>query len=377
MLSYYIKYKINGVNMNSIYDELKNSLGEYSDILKVIDNKRKSTKYVKELLDKLDLPEADLTLEALNEKASYRMNHILFTFSLGILLAKFLELDQLITKEYSKYFKDEKNVFYKVWLMLSLYHDFGYFIQNKYKDCSKFDLIEVENNIFSFNSEKIQAMKLFGLPENEVMTRYDKKIYEKYYECYYKKNNEIEPVEHGIIGGYILFDEIIKNNQNVETKKRVNVKRGLEINENKVNDELIYQDICYRIMEHNIWAIDKTKDYFASFIIPELKPIFIENFNIIDSKEPLLMLLSLTDTIEYIKKLSATGLDNPNAQNRPTTLAKKILINISKNMIIIDVNGVVKIDGYNKWKDSIENINSWVDVYSIYENGQLVINSKV
>ena len=46
-------------------------------------------------------------------------------------------------------------------------------------------------------------------------------------------------------------------------------------------------------------------------------------------------------------------------------------------MIIIDVNGVVKIDGYNKWKDSIENINSWVDVYSIYENGQLVINSKV
>ena len=88
------------------------------------------------------------------------------------------------------------------------------------------------------------------------------------------------------------------------------------------------------------------------------------------------MLLSLTDTIEYIKKMSTTGLDNSNAQNRPTTIAKKLQIEIEANRIAIQYGSDVKrIDGFSTWINNILSLRDWLSV-NTYESGNSIIIEK-
>ena len=72
--------------------------------------------------------------------------------------------------------------------------------------------------------------------------------------------------DHGILGGYVLFDRLYSSEVKPISLKK-NLMRniydlesphdGLEYHLERIP---LYQDICYRIMEHNIW---KNKDNFA------------------------------------------------------------------------------------------------------------------
>lgn len=365
--------------MVSLIDSLRETLDDYDygDVLKIIDRKEDSARYVRKLLDDMDLPEKRMTLQDLTSKLSIRMNHVLFTFSLGLILAKFTSLDTLIKEEYSRYFTRKRDVFLKVWLMTSLYHDYGYFIQNKYAKCEFLKDFKLENDIFEFGIEEKQAMKLFGLSADEIHNpRYSENVFSSYYHCYYLKGNVDEPIEHGISGGYALFDEIMKNNSNKEVSQKKNIKQAMGISKNDAKNNYYYQDMCFRIMEHNIWTINPEDSFFKEFAIKELEPIYRGNYKKIDVSEPLLMLLSLTDTIEYIKRMSTTGLDNSNAQNRPTTIAKKLNIEIETNRITIQYGSDVKrIDGFPRWKENIISLRDWLSV-NTYEGGNSIIIEK-
>lgn len=68
--------------MVSLIDSLRETLEDYDygDVLKIIDRKEDSARYVRKLLDDMDLPEKRMTLQYLTSKLSIRMNHVLFTF---------------------------------------------------------------------------------------------------------------------------------------------------------------------------------------------------------------------------------------------------------------------------------------------------------
>lgn len=365
--------------MNNLLNEIeialkKNNLDSFLD---VIDNREKSAKYIKTLLkEEMDLPDKVISIENLKTKFGDRANHILYTFALGILLSDFDGLKYKIEQSYAKYFVDKNNVFFKTWLITSLYHDYGYFLFNIYNSIASLEDFKVRNVIFDYKEEEKDAMKLFGLISDlQEKSRYSKQIYEYYFEGIVLKRDTDEPFEHGIAGGYVLFDDLISYSTKKDVKSRKEIKKAMGVRCNDVNNDSFYQNVCYRIMEHNIWKIKYKDSFFDSFNKTMLKDIVNNNFIKISNNEPLLFLLSLVDTIEFVKRMSTTSLDNLTSQSRPTTLSKKILIDVGQNEIILDINAVKNIVGFDKWKNGIVGIDDWVKVNVNYNEGIITIKT--
>ena len=159
-----------------------------------------------------------------------------------------------------------------------------------------------------------------------------------------------------------MFDHILEYNSLNKKKNISHVKKGLGILNNDICQNLIYQNICYRIMEHNIWMYDPKHNFFESFDRSKMNEINKKNFKKIDDNESLLFLLSLVDTIEFIKKMSTTSLDNIEAQSRPSTISNKIKIEVNSEQIIIDTQATKNIKGYDDWIGSINGLNNWMKV---------------
>ncbi len=127
----------------------------HTKIVDVINNKEESAKYVRDVLEKnYSLPTTDISIKNLSNELGNRVNHILFTFSLGLLVADFCGLKGKIIETYKRYCyynnkliyylnkADEERVFINVWLIISLYHDYGYFFM-KNSNINSFDDIYV------------------------------------------------------------------------------------------------------------------------------------------------------------------------------------------------------------------------------------------
>ena len=264
----------------------------------------------------------------LPEEYDYRIKHILFSFGLGLVFADFANLTTKISEKY-KYCQYEiennnNDNFLYAWLTVCLYHDFGYYVDHKkYSNISNLSNIinSLECNIFMSGA----------------LSRYSPELYHKYYADRYKtnkKNGDFEIGDHGILGGIVLYDLINRES----------------------SCEYCYFDenLCFCIMEHNIWK--QKKDY------PLSSPyhwIDKSNFVKIDSqKEPLLFLLSLVDTIEPTKKFSKYK-DSDSSSDKsifPKTIAKSIKINVTNKSIIIDGNDLEKV---LKKRDKTLKISDW------------------
>lgn len=128
----------------------------------------------------------------------------------------------------------------------------------------------------------------------------------------------------------------------------------------------LYQNICFRIMEHNIWRQDK--DY------PEGDPyhaIGHNSFTRIGAiKESLLYILSLVDTIEMTKKFRKYTDNTPSRSLLPAHLGKQFDIEISEKAIAIDYSKLkpyLKKNEYadtdiDTWVKAVHGLAEWVDV---------------
>lgn len=336
------------------------------ELSKIINNNEYSKIVIDNILKKLNFNAKSIKIENSRKDDMYRINHILFTFILGLYICEFCNLKKLIENKYKQYFeKNEKNVFLKVWLLASLYHDYGYF---KYKDydggteiINSLNDIICDNNIFNYIENERTKEKL----------RYSKKTIENYF-LYNLKYDKNEKYEHGILGGYTLFDELIIDSSNTSLKF-------------KNND--LFCNICFRIMEHNIWKLDderikdlkkncKEKIKFDNKIKKELEEIYNDNFKKVKLEELLLFLLSLCDTIEYIKKIDKFtdygNIDSNNStmEHRITTILKYIFISSEEKTIVIECSNFEN-DNYIKfnyinWLESLILLNDWVEVKCVF-----------
>ena len=372
-------YKSRRADVKNLMEEIDVRLQEFglSPISDIVNNKEKSISYINRVLkeygNKVAIP-FQLTLD----KYDFRVKHVLFSFGLGIVLASFCYLKEKIEQEYEKY--KIKNTFIYTWLTLCLYHDFGYFIGSSYLRTDNIKDLLLDHYIFDYSYCK---------------SRYTQNLYFEYYKRKYASqnwdekdfdmvNNE-EVGDHGILGGYVLFALLYSS----ETKKALPKKAGIakvlsELENGEKNIEYhseripLYQDICFRIMEHNIWkneeALEKTHPLYE---------IDANNFVNIDIVEPLLFLLSLVDTIEMTKRF-CTYIDSSSDKERfvyPKTLGSKIQISVTPKSIEIDYSDLetyIKEHKYvgdiQRWTRSVTGLIDWVSLDVLENaNSQIVV----
>ena len=359
--------------MRTLMEEIDLSLEKFNlpPISNVVNNKGKSINYINKILkqygNKVSIP-FQLSLE----QYDFRVKHVVFSFGLGIVLASFCDLKNKIEKQYHKYKIDD--VFIYTWLTLCLYHDFGYFIGSSYLRTENIQDLQLDYYIFEYDYCSSRYSK-------NLYIEYYKKKYEdqKWDEKNYDMSNNEEVGDHGILGGYILFSNLYASEVKQDSSKLSKIAKAIyESEEKRKKQEYhleripLYQDICYRIMEHNIWKNEKCFDHDHPFF-----EIDSNNFKFIDLIEPLLYLLSLVDTIEMTKRF-CTYTDNSDNKEKfiyPKTLAKKINISVSSSTITIDYFELEKFIKENKyfsnisrWENGIAGLADWVSLDILLNN---------
>lgn len=224
-----------------------------------------------------------------------RSPHIVSTFLLGIWIAEHLKFD--INKN-----NNDKINFKYLWFLACLYHDIGYVYENDY-NCM---------NIRMVQKEGLKALKeicnIKHLYNDEFKT-YKKEDVDLYLSnraiC---SSGNIGKIDHGIVGGLLLYDRLRKNFDEAWNKAKINDPKVLR------NDftykELHFSNEHYKyyakaadaIIAHNIW-INTLNEYLT-----KNNKVPLEG-NKIDKNNKLAFVLALADTLEPIKKYGIFALN--------------------------------------------------------------------
>ena len=224
-----------------------------------------------------------------------RSPHIVSTFLLGILIAEHLKFD--INK------KNNDNInFIYLWFMACLYHDIGYAYENDY-NCI---------NLRTVQKEGLNALK--DICDIKYMCNNEFKTYKKEDINLYLSNRaicsseNIGKIDHGIVGGLLLYDRLRKNFDEAWNKAKRNDPKVLRTD--FTYKELHFSNKHYKyyaeaadaIIAHNIW-INTLNEYLIKNDKEPLKEIKI------DKNNKIAFILALADTLEPIKKPEINDLD--------------------------------------------------------------------
>ncbi len=202
-----------------------------------------------------------------------RAKHSNSVFFLGCMLYKHLNLD---TK-----FKFGKEFLF-IWFLTSLGHDFGYLFEKN------FDIYR--EKIGSLNALKEHYIKFdisSGIVNN---TTKHSKLYNQI-KLYFEFRLKSCKLDHGIIGGLILFDALEKHRE-----KQVEASSEGDYFAYDWSKEVrkSYARASIAIATHNIWNIDKKEQNENGIDFSDIFPL---NF----TEYPLLYFLGLIDTLDPVK----------------------------------------------------------------------------
>lgn len=286
------------------------------------------------------------------EIAKIRARHSVITFLMGMIFSEFGGLYGSIASVVNL---EEANNF-RLWLLTSLNHDIAYFsdrLKNgkiDYKKTFKYYLFD-ENSEDDF----LKYVRLF--PKQYMSTlaySYEEiLLYDKYARKYHKEKGDTkEQVDHGILGGVITFYNSIRK-----------IKKS-GCNENEI---LIAEASSLTIAQHNIFK-SSSKECDRKYPEGLLKKLGHDSSFRINRKTPLLLLLSLVDTIECVKKFGKKDQeDNGNKSFEALTVLKSIFVFSDKEKIEIDLSEFAKkmkkkgIDKEEYWK-SISTLSNWTEL---------------
>ena len=340
-------------------------LKPHKPILDFISNDKECVEFMNNQLDTdmFTLHEED---EDLYKLAQNRARHSVITYLLGLVLAPFGNIIDIKRDG-------------QLWLKLSMYHDYGYF--SKYVKDSTHDLrtdvkyyllddcyekeLQVLNNWFTKHSEDFA----FAYKEIEDYFEYSRNFHAE-------REKDKEKVDHGVLGGVLVFQMLASKLLKSE----------------KINKSELYniKTFCLAIAQHNMYRINGDNKKLAKGL--RLEKLYEENSFRISRDTPLLLFLSLIDTVECVKKFSQSENDSKYFQTE-TTL-KNLKLSVSEERIILDFSDLRKaaerdkkiewfkkiFDGKNKssgYVSGICNFGSWT-VFQGYrkENDVLTITIK-
>lgn len=200
-------------------------------------------------------------------------NHICSVFFLGILLYN----ETGFSKRYPlKNSGVGYETFPFIWFLIALFHDNAYQMEDK--DQLK-DVTSIPELIMKFNIDHSLLNREFSKCKELLKSRKSYFLYRK---------NEWEVVDHGILGGMLLFDRLVKIRREKKAKNEETLFWGDEL-------EGQYETAANAISIHNIWL--QSTSVCEKFDLKELI-----DFNPIKFKEfPLFYILGIVDTIEPLK----------------------------------------------------------------------------
>lgn len=211
-----------------------------------------------------------------------------------------------------------------IWFMTCLYHDFGYVYEkgntinnNELNNIANCGIKELEN-ILGIENDLYDSS--YNDPKDNIYSKEQVEIYLKYRAETKSKDNKGK-IDHGIVGGLMLFDRLIKNyNEANEAYNNVS-KDNKDIDQDDFdyhglhfsqNNNKLYAKVSDAIIAHNIWV----KTYNE---IPEVVEKKSEITTKLNKDHYLGFLLGIIDTLEPLKQYKKTSKNTNQLANDNST----------------------------------------------------------
>ena len=261
---------------------------------------KESLKFIKEyfkcgrkgtLFDNLDAQSDEILMK--------KSQHIISTYLLGIIIYKSLK----------RHIEKNQNIddnFKYLWFLSCLYHDIGYIYEEEL-NCK---------NLRTLQADGIEGLKKFCNIEYLYTGKF-KPYTKEHINVYLSERARCRDgctgvIDHGIIGGFLLYDRLRKNYETAWNKvkqRKIKVTRksfeygGLLFSEEHFD---YYEKAAQAIIVHNIWR-NTLKKYLAE---KDEENAGIEDIKKISIVNPIAYILALADTLEPIKKYGIDSLAN-------------------------------------------------------------------
>lgn len=299
---------------------------KFKSVSEIIKDDKSSAEFIRKVLydeEYRTVEDSDNLFEFSKERAI----HSVLTFFVGLVFLEFNFFHQEIAEAVSQCYQFKDVV--RLWMVTSLYHDWGYYS----KEIEKGNLdLKTTVTYYLLKDEYEQAdwlnpIRNFSLryPRALAYSYEEINAYDQYIRRYHEKNEDIEKIDHGILGGVKIFNRIVKR---IEKDKKAQ----------KRDDLLFAKFACLTIAQHNIFK-SKDKEQDEEYGV-ELKKLHSNSNFRVSMRTSLLLLLSLVDTFECIKKFSKR------AGNRryitKQTILDNILLSVTPNEINIDLSSLKK-----------------------------------
>lgn len=287
---------------------------EFNRLENFITDGKKSAEFIRFLLEdeSYRLPDEQ---DSLYDTAELRARHSAVTFLMGLVFRRFGGLFEAFPIEENW---DEKTAV-RIWLITSLYHDKAYsseYIKRpelEYREKFLPYLLtdDYEGGYSELNGFSIRYPKYLAYTYEEILN------YDRYARRYHQEKQSDEKLDHGILGGIMVFSDLAKKA----------IRR-------KTVDELPVIKACsLTVAQHNIYKSDeKNRDkLYREYFLERL--VSTSDFRI-TPEQPLLLFLSLIDTVECVKRFSK----HENFENylQTTTVLKSIKLDVQPDRIEID-----------------------------------------
>ena len=281
-----------------------------------------------------------------------RMKHTISVYFLGIFIVNQIHPMKERINTYVTSKGIEKWTYF--WFLICLYHDYGYIVEND-KDTYVPNLLDLDKlcQRLNVNSEVLSIIHY----DNSALATED---IINYFEFYRSQKQPF--LNHGIIGGILLYHELTKNLDNIISQKKQQEEifddtnfahNGLHYS---INHKDWYQICAESIILHNIWFAHNKKDItfniqngLTKFCLRRDEKLWYNN--------PLTNLLMLCDTLEPIKLIGTTALTEVrlNANNN------KIRITMPKRMLDNEM---------SRYKENMVSLKKWFKIHSRVYNGK-------
>lgn len=210
------------------------------------------------------------------------------------------------------------------------------------------------------------------------------KVVDNYLNYRLMGNNDHRRIDHGISGGMIFYDRIIKNYINeYEHEKHHDPNLGLEeffqdgharrLRFN-LKQLIVFMYVADCIINHNIWKASKESEkIYKQYNLHSLVGDKFEKVNF--HKNPLLFILVMSDTLEPYKNFysvchNSGSIDNVNYNERDVIAAyEKFDISFEGNQINISVSD----DLQNACETRLREMEEWIDIKFTKRNCEFLI----
>lgn len=314
--------------------------------------------------------------EEFNKKGKHQ--HTVALYFLGLHLQGLFDekLKQKLSRLLPTYGFDSWYDFRYTWFLTCLYHDTASCIE------------QFPRNTFLPERKKMLDYYLGKLdvqytPYNHVplrergrLVRFSELLVKNYF--YYRMDRGV--LDHGIIGGYYLFDRLYKNFREQTKNNALNVRESVIRNGLSYRIEHLdhFAYIADAIICHNLWCAYEPK-VIETYKEYGLDPLIIgedsvnNNWGHVQNKKlnvkdyTLQFLLCLLDSIEPVKRFTGKDDCSVSAYN---VLNKVSIEKAEDSAIKIEWCPCLKIQnsrGFTTWMNSIKELDKWMDVTVLFE----------